>query len=97
MPRLRFLPSGREISVRDGTRLIDAIREAGLPIAHACGDDLVCARCGIRVLEGSVTRESHTERRVKARNHLPGDERLACALRVHDDVVLWASDLGPLE
>ena len=90
MPTLRFLPSGISIEVAKGTRLIDAVRDAGLPIARACGDDLVCAKCGVRILEGKVTREAPIERRAKERNRVPSDLRLACALRVQSDLTLSA-------
>ncbi|MFQ5512854.1 MAG: 2Fe-2S iron-sulfur cluster-binding protein [Myxococcota bacterium] len=94
MPTIRFEPRGTAIEVPQGTRLIDAIRAAGLPIARACGDDLICALCGVHVLEGRVTRESRSERRSKERNRIPPELRLACALRVHDDLVVTASYWG---
>ncbi|MFQ5699582.1 MAG: 2Fe-2S iron-sulfur cluster-binding protein [Myxococcota bacterium] len=97
MHRLRFLPSGREIRVKSGVRLIDAVRHAGLPIARACGDELVCARCGVRILEGHVTRAAAVERRAAQRNDLGPELRLACAIRVHDDLTLHADYWGPLE
>jgi len=97
MPSLRFKPSGTLIDVAKGTLLIDGIRTAGLPIARACGDDLVCAKCGVRILEGRVTRESRIERETKQRNRVPEELRLACAIRVHEDLTLttdyWGS--GP--
>ena len=94
MPLIRFEPSGREIRVDTGTRLIDGVRDAGLPIASACGDDLVCARCGVRILFGSVSRESPLERETKARNRVPAELRLACAVRVREDLVLAADYWG---
>ena len=90
MPTVRFLPKGVELAVTKGTRLIDAVREAGLPIARACGDDLVCAKCGVRVLAGRVAREAPVERRAKARNRVAAELRLACALRVQTDLEITA-------
>ena len=90
MPTVRFLPKGVELEVPKGTRLIDAVRDARLPIARACGDDLVCAKCGVRIITGRVARESAVERRAKARNRVASDLRLACALRVQGDLVLTA-------
>ena len=90
MPTVRFLPKGVELEVPKGTRLIDAVREAGLPIARACGDDLVCAKCGVRIVSGRVAREAAIERRAKARNRISPELRLACALRIHGDLVLSA-------
>ena len=90
MPKLRFQPAGIELEVAKGTRLIDAVRAAGLPIARACGDDLVCAKCGVRILAGKVAREAAVERRAKARNRVDPALRLACALRVTGDLELSA-------
>jgi ferredoxin len=90
VPTVRFLPKDFLLEVSKGTRLIDAVREAGLPIARACGDDLVCAKCGVRVVSGRVAREAPIERRAKARNRVSPELRLACALRVQGDLVLSA-------
>ncbi len=97
MPHLRLLPKDEVVEVARGTLLIDAIREAGLPIARACGDDLVCALCGVHILEGQVTREAPVERRAKQRNRVPAELRLACAIRVHGDLTVTADYWGPRE
>jgi ferredoxin len=94
MPTLQLGPARRSIEVSRGTRLIDAIRAAGFPIARSCGDDLVCAKCGVRVLDGRVSRESAVERRVKRANRVPDGLRLACAIRVHGDLVVTADYWG---
>jgi ferredoxin len=94
MPTLTLLPAGWSFRVPPGARLIDAIRGAGLPIARACGDQLVCARCGVRVLEGRVSRESRREAQVKRRNRVASGLRLACAIRVRDDLVVTADYWG---
>lgn len=96
MPTIRFLPAARTLEVPRGTRLIDAIGAAGLPIARACGDDLVCAKCGVRILEGRLRRESRIERETKARNRVPAELRLACAVRVQQDLVVTADYWGPV-
>lgn len=77
-----------------GTLLADAVREAGLPIASPCGDDLICAKCGVRIVAGKVGRESPVERETKARNRVPREQRLACAIRVRADLVVHADYWG---
>ena len=94
MPEIQFRPSGRRIRVRRGTLLIDAVREAGLPIASPCGDDLICGKCGVRVLAGSLAREKPVERAAKERNRIDPALRLACAVRVRDDLVVTADYWG---
>ena len=97
MPTVRFAPRGIALDVPRGTLLIDAVRRAGLPIARACGDDLVCAKCGVRILSGRVTRESALERDTKARNRVAPQLRLACAIRVHQDLEVAADYWGARE
>ncbi len=94
MPKLRFLPRNSTLEVPAGTRLIDAVRRAGLPIARACGDDLICGLCGVRILEGEVTRESRVESRAKRANRIDPELRLACAIRVRSDLTLSADYWG---
>ena len=96
MPTLRFLPKNAILEVPHGTRLIDAVRQAGLPIARACGDDLICSLCGVEILEGRVSRESAAEERAKSMNRMRPELRLACAIRVRDDLVLTADYWGPV-
>jgi sirohydrochlorin ferrochelatase len=95
MPVVRMLPAGIRLEVPRGTRLTDAIRQAGLPIAAPCGDELICAKCGLRIVEGSVDRESEAERTAKERNRVPAGYRLACALRVRGDLTVHADYWGP--
>lgn len=94
MPKVCFPPGNSVIDVPSGTRLIEAIRRANLPIASSCGDELVCGKCGVRILEGQVTREAAIERDAKARNRVPSDQRLACVIRVHRDLVVTADYWG---
>ena len=97
MPVVRMLPSGIRIEVARGARLVDAIRQAGLPIAAPCGDELICAKCALRVVEGAVDREAPVESAAKARNRVAADYRLACALRVRNDLSVHADYWGPAE
>ena len=94
MPRIQLRPSGAEIDVPTGTLLIDAIRRAGLPIASPCGDDLICGKCGVEILSGSVTREAPVERDAKLRNRVSACRRLACAVRVRSNLVVTADYWG---
>ena len=95
MPVVRCKPGDAAVEVPSGTLLTDAIRAAGLPIATACGDELVCGRCGVRILRGAVAREKPVERRAKRRNRVPDELRLACVIRVRGDLEVAADYWGP--
>jgi ferredoxin len=89
---VRFQPSGREIRVVRGTKLLDAARSAGLPIASGCGGDALCGRCGVTVLSGrELPPEDEREARAKCRNRAGAGLRLACRLVVPDDLEVTAS------
>lgn len=91
-PEIRFLPSEKTARVPAGTVLLDAARDAGLPVASACGASGLCARCGLRILAGAdtVAPETSEERDAKRRNRVEPTLRLACRVRVEDDLVVTA-------
>ena len=93
LAKIRFEPSGRTVLVAAGTLLLDAVRQAGLPIARACGAEGICGRCGLRVLAGGqgLEVESELEAQVRRRNRVSEDQRLACRVAVAGDLVVTAS------
>jgi ferredoxin len=93
LAKVRFEPSGRTTLVERGTRLLDAARDVGLPMARACRADGLCGGCSVRVVEGAETlaAESALETRTKQRNRVSDAERLACCVRVHGDLVVTTS------
>lgn len=89
---VRFLPSDRSVTAASGTSLLEVARSAGLPVASACGASAVCARCGLRIVEGGETLEPESKReiRIKRRNRIDADLRLACLIPVRGDLVVTA-------
>lgn len=73
--------------------LLDATREAGLPIASACGAHGACARCGLEIIEGadSLEPETERERRIKQRNRIDPELRLACRILPRGDLTVRAT------
>jgi ferredoxin len=92
MHRVRFIPSDREVEVPAGTTLLDAVVAAGLPIARSCGADGVCAKCGLRIVAGSesLSPESEAETRIKTRNRIASDLRLACRATITGNLTATA-------
>jgi adenylate cyclase len=91
---IRFLPSARRVTIRAGEMtLLEATRKAGLPIASACGENGACARCGLQVLVGAenLEPESERERRIKRRNRIDPELRLACRIRPRQDLEVRAT------
>ena len=73
--------------------LLEATRQAGLPIASACGENGACARCGLQILAGAETLESETEHEqiIKERNRIDPELRLACRVRPQGDLTVRAT------
>jgi len=99
--RVSFLPDGRYGSVEAGTTLRDAARALGIEIESICGGRGTCAKCKVRVLEGSfdeqgiessqqhVSDPSGVERRARERGRLRADERLSCQARLNRNAVVY--------
>lgn len=90
---IRFLPSGRSIEIEvEEMTLLEATRQVGLPIASACGENGACARCGLQIVEGagSLAQETDRERRIKERNRIGPELRLACRVRPRGDLTVRA-------
>ena len=81
------------VRIADGVALIEAVVQAGLPIARACDAGGLCARCGLSVLSGQarLSAPDAEEGSAKQRNRVPDDFRLACQARVHGDVLVTAA------
>ena len=101
-----FMPSGRRGTVRGGTSLLDAARQLGVEIESICGGRLTCAKCKVRVEEGSfaklgiqsaaghVTAASDKELDLLARANGdgPGGCRLSCTAQVRGDVLVYVPE-----
>jgi adenylate cyclase len=89
---VRFLPSGRVARVPAGTTLLQAARQAELPVASGCGENHLCALCGLEIVEGSETLppESDEELKIKQLNRVDAKLRLSCHLEVVGDLVVSA-------
>ena len=91
MPVVTCEPSGRRVVVAPGTRLLEAVRAAGLPVGMSCDGEGICGKCGLLLLRGSLSPATADERRVAAANGLPAEARLSCQARVTGDVAVRAT------
>ena len=88
--RVRFLPSGREVTLRPGMTLLDAAHEAELPVGNSCGADGTCGRCGLRIVKGALPSPTEREQRVATANRLDPGLRLSCMVEPDSDVEITA-------
>jgi len=83
--RVTFLPFDSTVHVSLGTNLLDAIKEANLPLKTTCGGKATCGDCAVQILKGNYRR--------KISAVLPDDLTqqgyvLACLTEVEDDLTV---------
>ncbi len=83
--RVEFLPFSYRTDFGRGTNLLDAIREAGLPLKSTCGGQGTCGECLVRIRKGQA--------RSRASAGLPEDVRrlgyvLACRTDIEEDLIV---------
>jgi adenylate cyclase len=62
--RIHVAPEQVAAEGRQGASLLDILREAGLPITHACGGRARCSTCRVSVVEGAEHCGPRTEAEV---------------------------------
>jgi 2Fe-2S ferredoxin len=79
--------------VADGTTLLRAALDTGLPLASSCDGAGICRACRVQVLDGEHNLSARTESEHEAAREegLEGDERYACLARVHGPVTVTTS------
>lgn len=92
MPTIRFKKAFAPIEVEAGANLMATLLKAGLPVASSCSSDGVCAKCGIRILEGAenLSAPNPTELFLKEKNGIRKEFRISCQTFVHGDIVIDA-------
>ncbi len=99
-----FQPSGRRSTVPEDTTILEAARMIGVGIEAVCGDNMVCGKCRVKIMEGTFPKEdimssmSHVsafeekEKEFFESKDLGSDMRLACAARIRGDVLVFVPE-----
>jgi len=83
-----FKPEEKEVSVERGTRLLEAIIEAGVDINSSCGGKGTCKKCKV-IIEGPT----ETDSKCKIDPELMGKGyRLACQTYVAGDITVFVPE-----
>lgn len=94
--RVLFTPSGRQGEFEEGITVLDAARQLGVDLDSICGGRGICGRCQVRLgssknvpLDPSrVSPPGPTELNYRGKRPLDEGQRLGCAMRILDDVVI---------
>jgi len=81
-----FEPLGCRAFCPAETTLMEAAREIGLALVSVCGGKGTCGQCLMRVISGSVSDLTETERCELDDQQIAGGFRLACLTRILSDV-----------
>ena len=83
--KIFFDPMSKEIAVKRGALLLDAIREAGIRIESICGGKGDCGKCRVILNKGEVSRLSTKSEKFLSPQEISEGHRLACQIRVLGD------------
>ena len=88
MPQVTVEYKGEHrVEVAAGTRLVHAVKQAGVDIGHRCGGHAKCTTCRVELLDGEPERRTEAEvERLEAKG-LSG-VRLACQIPVEGDMTV---------
>jgi len=94
MPTVTFLPSGRQIKVEKGTRLLQAALDHDVEIGHSCGGNMACTSCHVVVVKGNwwlSGPDSDEANLLDAVVDVQFHSRLACQLKVTRSITVEIS------
>ena len=88
---ITFLPSGKTVSVAEGTTILKACIDNGLHLEHACGGFCACTTCHVIIREGE---DNVSEMAFEEEDKLDSFEgvtlrsRLGCQSKVQGDLTV---------
>jgi 2Fe-2S ferredoxin len=91
MPKVKFMPSGREVEVKIGESILDIALANDISIQHACGGFCACTTCHCEVLEGAMNLappEDDELERLEVMEERTEKSRLGCQSKVKGDVTV---------
>ncbi|HUW65161.1 MAG TPA: ASKHA domain-containing protein [Spirochaetia bacterium] len=92
--RVTFWPAGVTTTVPLATTLLEAARQAGVPVDAVCGGKGTCGKCAARLLEGQLSEESSSERDVLPPGQQAQGFVLLCQRKVLGDAMV-ETQYGP--
>ena len=84
MPKLTV--DGTTVEVAEGTRLVLAIKEAGVQIGHRCGGNARCTTCRVEFEAGEPAAITVAEKEKLEERGLAGQVRLSCQILCDQDM-----------
>jgi len=90
--RITFQPSGRNVFVLPGTKIVEAAGRVGININMPCGGQGTCGKCRIQITSETKTSPCQVEKDIFGQEELNIGWRLACQTSVQNDMTIYIPD-----
>ena len=93
MAKISFIKKMDPVTAENGSNLLTALLNAGIPVASSCYGDGVCAKCRLEILQGmeNLSEEKEIETFLKQKNKMEKSQRTACQVKLSGDIVVDAT------
>jgi ferredoxin, 2Fe-2S len=93
MAQISFAKSRPSIDVADGSNLMRALLNNGIPVASSCNGDGVCTKCRIKIISGkeNLSPETDLEKDLRDIHDIPNSERISCQTTVNGPITVDAT------
>lgn len=91
MPKVKFMPTGQEVEVAEGTIILDAALDNNIQIDHNCGGNCACSTCHVIIEKGYDSLNPMTEDEedmLDEAENLTETSRLACQCKIVEDMIV---------
>lgn len=83
--KVTFLPFKITVNIPTGTRILDAIRKASLPLSTTCGGKGTCGECIVHISKGTYQSKLSA---ALSQELLSKGYTLACLTEIHDNLIV---------
>jgi len=87
--KIRFI---KETEISKEKTILDVANDLKLKIKSSCDGEGKCGKCLVKVVSGSVSEISKTEKKLVSEKKLAGGFRLACETRIQGDAEIILSE-----
>lgn len=87
MKKINFLPDKKNITVNEGTTILEALEIAGINIDTPCGGKGICGKCKVLFVE-EISAASPIEKKLLSEGEIKKGFRLACQAKLFQDSIV---------
>ena len=87
--QIDFEPIGKRIRIKSNQSVLEAAQMAGIQITALCGGNGTCGACKIRLMSGTSTPLSDTEKKFLSEKEIKENYRLACKAFPKSDLKIY--------